>query len=84
MTRTALSTLLCLLALGAGLATALVQAENHAEAFRLDDLWRECRMLEAVNDAERVEVLTLDLGPNAGLELELGTDEGELAWEATQ
>lgn len=70
MTRNVLSTFLCTLALGVGLVTAIVQSMNHAEAFELDEIWSECRMVEAVNNAHAVHVLALDLGPDAGLDHE--------------
>lgn len=66
MTRAVLSTLLSLLVLALGLVTAFVQCENHAQAFELDEILSECRMVEAVNDAHRVDVLALDWGPDAG------------------
>ena len=49
MSRTALSFGTCLAAVGVGLATALVQAENYERARRLADLQREWEHLEAIN-----------------------------------
>jgi hypothetical protein len=77
MTRDILAVLLCLVALGAGLATAFVQSENNAEAFELDEIRSECRMMEAVNNVHSVDVLTLDWAPGAGEEL-AGDRAGEL------
>lgn len=66
MTRSVLSTLLCALSLAVGLVTAVVQSENRADAFELDEMQSECRMLESLNGAHRASVLALDWGPDAG------------------
>ena len=49
MSRLALCFATGLATLGVGLATALVQAENHARARRLADLQRTWEHLEAIN-----------------------------------
>ena len=53
MTRALLSILLSGLCLALGLFTVRTQAENHARAARLDEIKRQCDLLEAGN--ERVE-----------------------------
>jgi len=73
VTRDLLAALVCTLALGAGLGTALLQSKNNTEAFELDEIRSECRMMEAVNGAQTVDVLELDWAPGAGREL-LGED----------
>lgn len=50
MTRALLSTTICVLCLGLGLATAHVQSENHARAARLDELKHRCDLVEAGNE----------------------------------
>lgn len=50
MTRALLSLAISVLCLGMGLASAHVQAENHARAARLDALKQRCDLLEAGNE----------------------------------
>ena len=55
MTRSALSTLLCLLILALGLWASEVQSQNCDRAWRLARLHRECEMIEAAIEQLEVE-----------------------------
>ena len=61
--RVLLTVLVTALAVGIGLATAILQSHNREEGIALDRMKQECSMLEAVNGARVADVLALDLGP---------------------
>ena len=63
MTRTALCGLLAGLTLALGIATAIVQSENHEHGQALNALKEECSMIEAVNGDRAERVLASDWGP---------------------
>jgi len=56
VTRALLSTVICALCVGLGLASAQVQARNHERAARLDELKRRCDLVEAGNETLRFHI----------------------------
>ena len=63
MTRLALGSILCGLAILLALATAIVQSKNRERGLALDALKEECDMLEAANSEGCELILALDHGP---------------------
>lgn len=56
MIRALLSTVICALCVGLGLASAQVQARNHERAAHLDELKRRCDLVEAGNENLRYRI----------------------------
>lgn len=57
MTRTLLALFVSALALGAGVATAALQCENHVRARELDRVQRQADLVRAGNEALRTQIV---------------------------
>jgi hypothetical protein len=64
--RSVLCASLCAATLALGLATAVVQSNNHARGLELNELKERCSMIEAINGDQAARVRELDTAPAAG------------------
>ena len=64
--RSILCAALCAATLALGLATAVVQSNNHARGLELNELKERCSMLEAINGDQAARIRERDTAPPAG------------------
>lgn len=64
--RSMLCAALCACTLALGLATAVVQSQNHERGLELNELKERCSMLEAINGDQAARIRELDTAPPCG------------------